>query len=169
MVAVFSGLMSSGMSFGLQGGPDIQKLALSTEPATSVIWAGMPVLVVVLLGGFIVNGGWCVILNVRNKTAGDYVRKGAPLPANLLFAGLAGAIWCSQFICFKTGEPQMGSTSYIGWAVLMAAQILFSQLLGVLLGEWKGTSGKTRALLVTGLALLIASSGIAGYSGSLAK
>ena len=167
MVAIFAGLMSAGMSFGLQGGPEIQALARTTEPATSVIWAGMPVLVIVLFGGFIVNGGWCLILNIRNKTAGDYVKSGAPVLPNLFFAAVAGAIWCSQFICFKTGEPQMGSTSYIGWAVLMAASILFSQLLGVFLGEWKGTSGKTKTLLVAGLVLLIASSGVAGYAGSL--
>jgi L-rhamnose-H+ transport protein len=169
MVAIFSGLMSSGMSFGLQGGPEMQKLALATQPARSVIWAGMPVLVVVLFGGFLVNGVWCVILNVRNKTGGDYVRSGAPLVPNLLLAGLAGAIWCSQFICFKTGEPQMGKTSYIGWSVLMAAQILFSQLLGLKLGEWKGASSKTIRLLITGLALLIVSAVIAGYASSLGQ
>ena len=166
-VAVFSGLMSSGMSFGLQGGPGIQKLALTIPPATSPTWAGMPVLVVVLLGGCAINGGWCVLLNVKNRTAGDYVKKGAPLFSNLVFAALAGAIWCSQFICFKTGEPQMGPTSYIGWAVLMASMILFSQLLGLILGEWTGTSKKTVRLLLTGLVLLVVSAGVAGYSGYL--
>ena len=169
LVAIFSGLMSSGMSFGLQGGPEIQKLASSVQPATSVAWAGMPVLVVVLMGGFLVNGVWCVILNVKNKTAGDYVKTSAPLLPNLLFAALAGVIWTSQFICFKTGEPQMGKTSYIGWSVLMAAQILFSQLLGVKLGEWKGSGKKTVRLLVTGLALLIVSAVVAGYAGSLSQ
>jgi L-rhamnose-H+ transport protein len=168
-VAIFSGLMSSAMSFGLQGGSTIQKLALTTAPATSAIWAGMPVLVVVLLGGFIVNAGWCIILNIRNKTAGDYVAKGAPVLPNLVFAGVAGAIWCSQFICFKTGEPQMGSTSYIGWAVLMASSILFAQVLGLMLGEWKGTSKKTIGLLTAGLVLLIASAVVAGYGGYLGQ
>jgi L-rhamnose-H+ transport protein len=167
MAAMFSGLMSSAMSFGLQGGPDIQKLALSLQPATPVIWAGMPVLVVVLLGGFVVNGGWCLLLNLKNRTAGDYIRKGAPVLPNLLFAGIAGAIWCSQFVCFKTGEPQLGRISYIGWAVLMAAQILFSQLLGLALGEWKGVSGRTRGLLTAGLVLLIGSAALAGCAGSL--
>jgi L-rhamnose-H+ transport protein len=167
MVALFSGLMSAGMSFGLQGGPRIQELARITQPPTSVAWAGMPVLVVVLLGGFVVNGGWCILLNLRNKTAGDYVAKGAPLGRNLIFAGLAGAIWCSQFICFKTGEPQMGRTSYIGWAVLMASQILFSQLLGLKLGEWKGAGQRTIRLLIAGLALLIVSAVVAGYGGYL--
>jgi L-rhamnose-H+ transport protein len=153
------------MSFGLQGGPGIQKLAQVIQPPTSVTWAGMPVLVVVLLGGFAVNGVWCILLNVRNKTAGDYLAQGAPLGRNLIYAGLAGAIWCSQFICFKTGEPQMGRTSYIGWAVLMASQILFSQLLGLKLGEWKGSGQRTIRLLIAGLALLIVSAVVAGYGG----
>jgi L-rhamnose-H+ transport protein len=167
IAAIFSGLMSSAMSFGLQGGPGIQKLSLSTEPVTTITWAGIPVLVVVLMGGFLINGGWCLVLNFRNRTAGDYVKAGAPVGSNLFFASLAGLLWCLQFVCFKTGEPSMGKTSYIGWAVLMAASILFSQLLGILLGEWKGTGRKTRGLLAAGLLLLIASSALAGYAGSL--
>jgi L-rhamnose-H+ transport protein len=169
IAVLFSGLMSSAMSFGLQGGPGIEQLALTTEPFTSMAWKGMPVLVVVLLGGFVVNGVWCIFLNGKNKTGGDYVKKGAPILLNLVFAGVAGIIWCSQFICFKTGEPQMGDTSYIGWSVLMASQILFSQLLGLFLGEWKGTGIKTRLLLVAGLVLLIVSAVAAGYSGHIAK
>lgn len=168
-VAVFSGLMSSAMSFGLQGGAEIEKLAQSVAPITSATWRGIPVLVVVLFGGFVVNLGWCILLNVRNKTGGDYCRSDAPLFANLLFAGLAGAIWCSQFICFKTGEPAMGRTAYVGWAVLMASAILFSTLLGIFLGEWRGTSSKTRALLASGLVLLLMSSFVAAYSGHLAQ
>ena len=165
LVAVFSGLMSSGMSFGLQGGATIEKLAQTTAPITSPTWRGMPVLVVVLAGGFAVNFLWCLFLNAKNKTFGDYTRSDAPLVANIVLAGLAGAIWCSQFICFKTGEPAMGERAYIGWAVLMASAILFSTLLGILLGEWKGTSSRTRGLLALGLLLLLASSGIAAYSG----
>ena len=166
-VAIFSGLMSSALGLGLQGGATIERLARTTEPVTPVAWKGMPVLVVALLGGFAVNALWCLFLNVKNKTTGDYTKPATPLAGNFLFAGLAGAIWCSQFICFKTGEPQMGKTSYIGWAVLMASQILFSQLLGLLLGEWKNTGKKTRSLLATGLILLIASAIVAGYAGSL--
>jgi L-rhamnose-H+ transport protein len=167
LFAIFSGLMSSAMSFGLQGGPSMQKAALVAEPVTSLTWAGMPVLVVVLFGGFVVNFVWCLFLNAKNRTAKDYVNKRVPILPNVVFAAIAGAIWCSQFICFKTGEPEMGKTSYIGWAVLMASQILFSQLLGMILGEWKSTGKKTRSLLATGLFLLIASAVIAGFGGSL--
>jgi L-rhamnose-H+ transport protein len=167
LVAMFSGIMSAGMSFGLQGGAALEKLAQTTAPATSDTWRGMPVLVVVLLGGFVVNAIWCLYLNAKNKTLGDYTKAGAPLVGNLVFAGLAGAIWCSQFICFKTGEPRMGQMAYVGWAVLMASAILFSTLLGIGLGEWKGTSSRTRVLLALGLALLLGSSVVAGYSGAV--
>lgn len=166
-VAIFSGLMSSAMSFGLQGGAKIEELALMTSPVAPMAWKGMPVLVVVLLGGFVVNFLWCLFLNFKNKTTGDYTKSGAPIIPNIIFAGIAGAIWCSQFICFKTGEPKMGDMGYVGWAVLMASAILFSSLLGIILGEWKGTSGRTRGLLAAGLVLLVVSSVIAGYSGKL--
>ncbi len=169
LVAFFSGIMSAGMSFGLQGGAPLEKLALTTAPVTSTAWRGMPVLVVVLLGGFAVNGIWCLYLNAKNKTTGDYTNRAAPLLSNLVFAGLAGAIWCSQFICFKTGEPKMGEMAYIGWAVLMASAILFSTLLGIFLGEWKGTSGRTRGLLAVGLVLLLSSAVVAAYSGKLSQ
>jgi L-rhamnose-H+ transport protein len=167
IVAIASGFMSAGMSFGLQGGPEIEALARQIAPATSTTWSGMPVLVTVLLGGFLVNGVWCAILNLKNKTGGDYIKTSSPLAGNFIFAALAGTIWCSQFICFKNGEPKMGNLSYIGWAVLMGSMILFSSLLGIVLGEWKGTSVRTRWLLGSGLAVLMCALTASAYSGHI--
>jgi L-rhamnose-H+ transport protein len=169
MVAIFSGLTSAAMGFGLVGGPTIEKLALKIEPLTTSAWKGLPVLVVVLLGGFTVNFLWCLFLNARNKTFGDYVRKDAPLIPNILLGAMAGALWVCQFVAFKTGEPKMGDQGYVGWAVLMASTIMFSGVLGLLLGEWKGTSGRTRMLLVCGLLVLLGSAFISGYSGHLGQ
>jgi L-rhamnose-H+ transport protein len=169
MVAVFSGLMSAALGFGLVGGPAIEKLALTTEPVTPMAWKGMPVLVIALLGGFTVNFLWCLFLNAKNKTFGDYTKKSTPIIANIFFGAIAGAIWTCQFIAFKTGEPQMGNQSYVGWAVLMASSIMFSGILGIILGEWKGTSVRTRSLLCAGLIVLLGSAFIAGYSGKLGQ
>ncbi len=169
IVAAFSGLMSAALGFGLVGGPTIENLALTIQPVTADAWKGMPVLVVALLGGFTVNLMWCLFLNSKNKTFGDYTKKDTPLGANVFFGAIAGAIWVCQFIAFKTGEPQMGSQSYVGWAVLMASSIMFSGILGVILGEWKQTSIRTRALLFAGLIVLLGSSFIAGYAGALGR
>src|SRR6266851_4034492 len=46
--------------------------ALTIKHGTPDLWQGLPVLVVVLLGGFTTNFIWCVILNVRNKTGYQY-------------------------------------------------------------------------------------------------
>ena len=133
------------MSFGLQGGATIEKLAADRRAGHQPTWKGMPVLVVVLLGGFAVNGAM-VPLPERQESHRRRLRegRGPAAGANLFFAGLAGAIWCSQFICLKTGEPAMGQLAYIGWSVLMASAILFSTIFGIALGEWRNTSGRTR-------------------------
>jgi len=167
IVAIFSGLTSAAMNFGLQGGEHLEKLATTTQPITSNNWKWMPVLVVVLLGGFAVNALWCLFLNLKNKTTGDYVKSGSPLAVNFFFAGLAGALWCAQMICLKRGEPVMGPMAYIGWSVMFSGAILFSTILGIALGEWRNTSSRTRLLLTLGLVFLVASSVISGYSGYL--
>ena len=155
-VAVFSGIASARMNFGLQSGGELE--AASLNLGTSASWAGMPVLVVVLWGGFAVNAAWCLWQNAKNGSFCDYVSRGA---ANWTFAALAGVIWAMQFACQKIGEPAMGEMRYISFAVVMGSCVLFSSLLGVFLGEWKGTGAKTRAALVAGLAVLAASIGIA--------
>ena len=70
LVATFSGVMSASFSYGLAAGDPIKKIAL--DHGTAVLWQGLPVLVVVLLGGFTTNFVWCVALNIRNKTGHQY-------------------------------------------------------------------------------------------------
>ncbi len=156
LVAIFSGIMSAGMAFGLGAGGEIEKAAMAMN--TPETWKGIPVLVVVLLGGFTVNFLWCLFLNFKNGSTGDYVKQGAPLAGNVLFAGAAGAIWCSQFALFKVADAKIGpDLAFAGWTVLMSSMIVFSSILGIVLGEWKGSSARTkcsweRALLIWCLA-----------------
>ena len=59
-----------------------------------------------------------------------------------------------QFVLQKAGEPLMGDFRYVSFAVLMSSAVFFSAILGVVLGEWKGTSRRTRWLLSAGIAVL---------------
>jgi L-rhamnose-H+ transport protein len=167
IVAFIAGLMSAAMSFGLQGGRQIERQAQTISPVSSPTWKGAPVLIVVMFGGFIVNCAWCLYLNVKNRTLGDYLKPATLLAGNIFFVAVAGALWSMQFICFKAGEPAMGKLSYIGWAVLMASLILFSSICGIFLGEWRNTSRRTHWLLAGGLVLLVLASVISGYAGYL--
>ncbi|HUO28614.1 MAG TPA: L-rhamnose/proton symporter RhaT [Bryobacteraceae bacterium] len=70
LVATFSGIMSACFAYGLAAGDPIKQITL--QHGTPVLWQGLPVLVVVLVGGFTTNFIWCLILNIRNRTGYQY-------------------------------------------------------------------------------------------------
>jgi L-rhamnose-H+ transport protein len=69
-VATFSGVMSACFAYGLDAGEPIKQITM--RHGTTTLWQGLPVLIVVLLGGFTTNFIWCAILNVRNRTSYQY-------------------------------------------------------------------------------------------------
>src|SRR5947209_13658828 len=69
-VATLSGVMSACFAYGLAAGAPIKTLTL--KHGTPVLWQGLPVLVVVLIGGFTTNFLWCLALNIRNQTGHQY-------------------------------------------------------------------------------------------------
>ncbi len=74
-VAVFAGIMSSCFAYGLAAGKPIAVLARA-ELASSGrldLWQNLPVLVVVLWGGFLTNFVWSVILILRNRSARQFL------------------------------------------------------------------------------------------------
>jgi L-rhamnose-H+ transport protein len=70
MVAIFSGVMSACFSYGLAAGDPIKIITMNH--GTAPLWQGLPVLVVVLLGGFTTNFIWSFGLNLKNKTTYQY-------------------------------------------------------------------------------------------------
>lgn len=77
-VATLSGIMSACFAYGLAAGDPIK--ALTLKHGTPVLWQGLPVLVVLLIGGFTTNFIWCVALNIRNETGHQYFRSRARQP-----------------------------------------------------------------------------------------
>jgi L-rhamnose-H+ transport protein len=65
-VAILSGVMSACFAYGLAAGDPIKMLTV--QHGTAKLWQGLPVLIVVLVGGFLTNFIWCLILLVRNRT-----------------------------------------------------------------------------------------------------
>lgn len=77
LVATFSGVMSACFAYGLAAGDPIR--AITVRHGTSELWQGLPVLVVVLAGGFSTNLVWCLVLHFRNRTGDQYLRSQVPL------------------------------------------------------------------------------------------
>ncbi|HEY7211020.1 MAG TPA: L-rhamnose/proton symporter RhaT [Bryobacteraceae bacterium] len=83
LVALLSGVMSACFKYGLDAGAPIK--ALTVHEGTPALWQGLPVLVVVLVGGFTTNFIWTVYLNIRNRTGHEYLA--AQLPVRTDTAG----------------------------------------------------------------------------------
>jgi L-rhamnose-H+ transport protein len=168
LVAIFSGVMSAGMNFGVYASKlGIVPRTHTIKPLTDKIWEGLPGLVVILLGGFTVNVVWVLFLNFKNRSTSDYAKAEAPLARNYLLSALAGAVWYSQMVFYTMGNSQIGAYEFSGWSVFMSAQIIFSTLWGIALLEWTGVSPRTRKLLAAGLAVLVLSLVIIAYGNYL--
>jgi len=166
-VAVLCGVMSASMAYGIAAGKPIAEAAL--QHGSPSLWQNLPVLIVILTGGFLTNAVWCVFLIVKNGSAGDLLRKDAPRGLNLVLCAVAGVTWYLQFFFYSMGTTRMGRYEFSSWTLHMASIIIFGTLWGLSLKEWKGTSPRTQQLVVGGLALLVASTVVVGYGNYLAS
>jgi L-rhamnose-H+ transport protein len=86
VVALLSGVMSACFAYGLAAGDPIK--VLTVRAGTPSLWQGLPVLIVVLFGGFTTNFAWTVYLNIRNRTGHEYFASELPEP----FTGAGGPL-----------------------------------------------------------------------------
>ena len=174
LVATAAGILSACMSYGFAAGKPIAELAI--KHGAHPLWQNLPVLVVVLAGGLTTNLIWCVFLNLRNATTGDYRgltrRDGslssATLRNNYLLCAVAGTVWYLQFLFYGMGNTLMGKFEFSSWTLHMASIMIFGTVWGLLLKEWKGSSVRTHLLNAAGLIILVSSTVIVGYGNYLA-
>jgi L-rhamnose-H+ transport protein len=190
--------MSSFFAFGLDAGKPIGSMTRTRLLAGghNDVLQNLPVLIVVLWGGFLSNFVWSMVLIAKNHSIRQFA--GAPgdnpmgtaattgdtlvdldpqgltqrispgvLVRNYILAAMAGVIWYFQFFFYSMGQTKMGKYDFASWTLHMASIIIFATLWGIALREWKGTSVRTRALVTCGLVLLIGSTVVVGYGSYL--
>ncbi|MEG0456486.1 MAG: L-rhamnose/proton symporter RhaT, partial [Bacteroides sp.] len=154
-----AGFMSACFALGLDAGTPIKEAALAG--GVDAVYAGLPVIFLVTVGGFFTNAAYCIQQNMKNKTGHEYFSvKRNVLINNLLFCALAGVLWYSQFFGLEMGKSFLIDSPVLlafSWSILMALNVTFSNAWGMLLKEWKGVSGSTIGVLLLGLIILISS------------
>ncbi|HNX89004.1 MAG TPA: L-rhamnose/proton symporter RhaT [Paludibacteraceae bacterium] len=157
LVAILAGVMSACFSLGLEAAEPLKAAALSM--GTKALYAGLPAILMITLGGFVTNAFYCIYQNFKNKTQKDYFKvPGNVLLNNLLFCALAGILWYSQFFGLALGKSFLteGSTMMaFSWSILMSLNVTFSNVWGIILKEWKGAGKKAVGYLVIGMLILI--------------
>jgi L-rhamnose-H+ transport protein len=151
-IALLAGFMSGCFNVGPEFGKDINFGEL-TDP----MFRTLPATFLVTFGGFITNMIYCFYQNQANGTWSDY-KKGDVWVNNLVFCLLAGALWYSQFFGLALGKgflTESPTLLTLSFCILMALNVVFSNVWGIILNEWKGCSGKTIAVLICGIVVLV--------------
>lgn len=172
IVCTISGILSACFNYGIEAGTPMAEVANSLWKAahpsatTEFLYQNNVIYVVLLWGGLTTNFIWCMILNARNKTFGDYTNKQTPLSKNYLFAAMAGTIWFLQFFFYGMGESKLGNGAS-SWILHMAFIILVANMWGIALKEWKGVSKKTATTIAIGILAIFISVLLVGYGNAL--
>ena len=171
LVAIISGVLSACFNFGIEAGKSMADTANQIWQAAhpgqgNFLYQNNVTYIIILWGGLTTNFIWCMILNARNKTFGDYTDKKTPLLKNYLFAALAGTTWFLQFFFYGMGESKMGNGAS-SWILHMAFIILIANMWGLVLKEWKCVSKKAFGTVIAGIAVIILSVLVVGYGNSI--
>ena len=153
-IALLAGFMSGCFNVGLEFGKDINFGDLTPD-----MYKTLPATLLVTIGGFVTNAIYCLYQNSKNKTWSDY-KNGSVWGNNLLFCALAGVLWYSQFFGLSLGKgflTESPTLMTLAFCILMALNVTFSNVWGIILKEWKGCSKKTIAVLLVGIFVLIIS------------
>ena len=153
-IALLAGFMSGCFNVGLAFGADINFGDLTPD-----MYKTLPATLLVTVGGFLTNAVYCFWQNSRNNTWGDY-SKGSVWGNNALFCLLAGGLWYSQFFGLSLGKgflTESPTLMTLSFCILMALNVVFSNVWGIILKEWQGCSRKTITVLVVGIAVLVLS------------
>ncbi len=177
IVALFAGIMSACMAFAFAAGRPIAEL--SVEAGIGPIWQNLPVLIVIMLGGFTLNALWCGYKIFKSGTLSLYWGGVAPTTAaatavvgsrlgiTFLWCAVAGFTWYLQFFFYGMGSTRMGAYEFTSWTLHMSSIIIFSTIWGILLKEWKGTLKGTHVWIAAGLITLILSTVVIGWGSSM--
>jgi L-rhamnose-H+ transport protein len=153
-ICVFTGIFGANLNLGFVFGGELlqRSIEIGANPvtATYAVWA------LVLGAGFIPNLLYCLYLVIRNRTWPLFRQTGWPTETLL---GVAMALlWLGGMLGYGIGATLAGKYgTSLGFVLFAGSIILTSNMLGILTGEWKATSPKTKKLLLAGMALIVAS------------
>jgi len=151
-LCIFTGIFGSSYNLGFAFAGDILQAskAHGAGPLTSTyaVWS------LVLGAGFIPNLVYCIYLLVKNRTGNLFARSGWPREAVL--GVTMGLTWVTAVLVYGIGATLVGADgTSVGYMLFLAASILFANAFGLMAGEWKGASVRTRRFLFVAVAFIL--------------
>jgi hypothetical protein len=155
-----SGLLGATGNLAFGAGTGMTEVGLAR--GLSGFAASSLVLACLCLFMFLFNGGYAVILLIRNSSF--------PLlgSGNLHYFALSaamGLIWMASFLLYGMGSAKLGKLGFsLGWGVFMCTVVASANIVGIFSGEWRKAPASAMRLLAVGLVMLMLA--IAGLAAS---
>jgi L-rhamnose-H+ transport protein len=152
LLVVGSGLLSAVFNIGFALAQPIavygQQQGLSVFASTNLIW------VLMLGGGAVSNLGFCVYLLMKNRSVAKFYQPGSQ--RLYLLGAIMALLWGGSIFVYGAATPRLGSLGIsIGWPLSLATGLLVANIVGLLLGEWKGAPRGSLPWMFSGIAILI--------------
>jgi L-rhamnose-H+ transport protein len=159
LLSLLAGVLSAVYGFALEAAVPIVDIA---EQHGAGIWKGNVAYIFANSGAFLTSFLWCMFLMRKNRSSGEFTQlppgeSGGSLRANYLLAFLTGTLWYGQFFFYNLGHVRLGKDyAFSSWAIHMIMLVLISNAVAILFKEWKGSRGRTHAVVALGLGVLCA-------------
>lgn len=150
--AIGAGVMSAVFNIGYTLALPIAdagvRLGHSRFEATNCIWLLM------LAAGAVPNIAYCWLLMVRNGTAKRL--SSPPLARSWGIVTIMGLLWGGSIFLYGAATPRLGNIGpSIGWPLSLAVGLLVANLMGLLLGEWRGAGPAAGRIMNLGILTLL--------------
>jgi L-rhamnose-H+ transport protein len=157
LLSLLAGVLSAVYGFALEAGDPIADVATAHGAG---VWRGNVVYIFSNTGAFLTTAIYCLHLHARHRTLGELVelpagKEQAQLPVNFALAILTGCLWYGQFFFYNLGHVRMGHYKFTSWAIHMIMLVLFSNVVGIVLREWRRCRRLTHGAISVALAILV--------------
>jgi len=149
-LVVLAGILSSGLglAFVYGQGPIIEAVK---QQGAGEITANFTVWALVCIGGAIINVGYAVYWMTKKKTWNLlFIRKD-----EIICSALFGAQFIVAIILMGRGMVLLGILgASVGYGIMQSMQVVGSQVVGFVGGEWRGVIGKPRRMMYLALGVI---------------
>lgn len=138
-----TGILGTSFNYGVVSSGDLIQVAVGAGARPSV--AGYLALTVVFCTGSIPNLGCTLYRMKHNHSGGALLASGFFLP-NAALRSLAAALWCEGVLLYGMATTNVGRLGpSVGFGVYIGTTVLFGNVIGWLIGEWRGPAGASFA------------------------
>lgn len=165
IMTMIAGVTSCGISFAFiySQGPIVAAMkaqGAADVPANLAVWAAG------LMGGALVNVLFPIYLMFKNKSWGVLTQTWKEVGLSLLM----GFQFIFSLLLMGKGMLWLGALgASVGFGIQQAAQMMGSQGVGFISGEWRGVHGTPRLQMYSAVVLLLIAAVIMAYGKTLAK